>query len=279
MSNTLAIILTFGIYMAIDTKLSFCEAYNNCGGIFGEYEAFLQNCEHIARQASTDSVTGNAVSNARGAWYAWLLAIDSIRFNQANPLSHYLVKLPNHAQFDCNRLYIDELWNLIDDFRNKLAAVGNVNLVTSNPDYVIINREVAVTLPTFGNTITQTVLENIDGIYSQFVARCNLNDIVGYMGAKVSVRPDRRIQLLHEGSLTKAIYAHLQTRMWLIDAIGIKYYAVSINFTEADKRGLRSVATHSIASSALKPQPAVDDVVAVSNTLTANSFFTISLTP
>lgn len=262
--------------MAIDTKDVFCQAFNRVVGQFNNYETFLNSCGALALLTSPGA-SQNAINNARGAWYAWILAIESLRFNLAEVNSNYLIKLPNITQFDSTMLYKHELSDLISDFKTKLIAIGNVNLVTSNPDYVIIRRSVIATLPSIPTLLSGADLDRIDVWYKAFINQCELDDIVGYVGAKVSVRPDRRIQLLHEGSLSKAIYAHLQTRQWLINARGIKYYAVSISFTDADKNGLRSVATHSIASAALKPEPAVDDVVSVFDTLTGNAFFTAAL--
>lgn len=262
--------------MAIDTKTVFCQTFNNASGIFGNYEQFLSACESLARVVDP-ATTGSAINNARGAWYAWILAIEAMRFNTQNQHSNFLIKLPNVTQLDSTQLYQEDISALISDFKTKLNAIGNVNLVTSNPDYAIVNREVDVNLINIPPMLSGDVLDRIDGWYRFFIGRCRLDDILGYVGAKVSVRPDRRIQLLHEGSLSKAIYAHLQTRKWLINAQGIKYYAVSMSFTEADKNGLRSVATHSIASAALKPEPAVDDVVSVYNTPTAAGFFNSAL--
>ena len=258
--------------MPIDTRNIFCQAFNNVGGLFGNYDDFLDGCDILAT-ATTPGITQNAKNNARGAWYAWMFAIESIRFNRNHEASNYLVKLPNIVQFDSTLLYEQDLSDLIADFKEKLNAIGNVNLVTSNPDFVIISRIVPNFLPTIPPVLAPVNLDTIDLWYRSFVGLCSLNQLIGYVGVKVSVRPDRRIQLLHEGSLRKAIYAHLQTRQWLINAPGIKYYAVSINFTLADKNGLRSVATHSIASAALKPEPAVDDVVSVFDRATASTFF------
>ncbi|WP_373695840.1 Cfr10I/Bse634I family restriction endonuclease [Brunnivagina elsteri] len=39
------------------------------------------------------------------------------------------------------------------------------------------------------------------------MGKCNLKDIIGYASIKTSLRPDRRLQIPHEGSLMKAIYA------------------------------------------------------------------------
>ncbi|MFZ6754167.1 Cfr10I/Bse634I family restriction endonuclease [Undibacterium sp. Dicai25W] len=258
--------------MAIDTKSVFCRAYNSANYTSLNFEQFLGQCEAIAR-LDEPAVSGAALANTRGAWYAWLIAIESIRFGQSNPLASFLVKLPNVSSFDSISLYEESISKLVVDFREKLSLAGDVNLTTSNPDYVIISRELGYALPDITGVIAPVNLEQIDTFYRNFVGRCNLDQIVGYLGAKSSVRPDRRIQLLHEGSLTKAIYTHLQTRLWLINPKGIKYYAVSMSFGPADLAGLKSVATHSIASSAMKPEPAIDIATSVFDTQTAHSFF------
>jgi hypothetical protein len=257
--------------MSIDTKQTFIDAYNFLDGNPSSYEELLNKCVENARQE--EQPTQNAINNARGAWYAWIIAIDAMKYCADNANAHYLVKLPNARQFDAHSLYVQSVWMLIDDFRRKLNAMGNVNLVTSNPDFVIINRRLCENPPIINSYIKHTDIANVDDFYKEFIERCELDDVIGHMGAKTSVRPDRRIQLLHEGSLTKAIYAHLQTRLWLTHAKGVKYYAVSLAWGQADIEGLRSVATHSIASASLTPQPAVDDVVEVKDSITAKSFF------
>lgn len=257
--------------MAIDTKQTFIDAYNFFNGNPRTYEELLEKCAENARR--TEQPPQNALNNARGAWYAWIIAIDAIKYCTFNSDANYLIKLPNARQFDVHSLYVKNVWSLIDDFRKKLNSIGNVNLVTSNPDFVIINRKLRESAPIINAVLTHADIVCVDEFYREFIEICELDDVIGHMGAKTSVRPDRRIQLLHEGSLTKAIYAHLQTRLWLTQANGVKYYAVSLSWGDADIEGLRSVATHSIASASLTPQPAVDDVVEVNDSISANLFF------
>jgi hypothetical protein len=257
--------------MAIDTKSSFISAYNFFLGNPPNYTELLDKCAHFA--SVTETPTQNALNNARGAWYAWIIAIDAMKYAYHNSNANYLIKLPNAEQFDAHSLYVRDILDLIEDFRDKLSQIGNVNLITSNPDFVIISRDKFKDPKEIGSSISITDLNFVDEFYRNFINKCSLDDVIGHVGAKTSVRPDRRIQLLHEGSLTKAIYAHLQTRKWLTQAKGVKYYAVSLAWGQADIRGLRSVATHSIASASLKPQPAVDDVVEMKDSTTANLFF------
>ncbi|WP_279615263.1 Cfr10I/Bse634I family restriction endonuclease [Photobacterium leiognathi] len=113
--------------------------------------------------------------------------------------------------------------------------------------------------------LTKESLEHLDKIYQNIVGKCELDDIVGYFSLKTSLRPDRRLQIAHEGSLTKAIYVHLQTRSWLMEPRGIKYFGGSLAINDADIRALKTVATHSITTVMSKPERAVDEVFSISD--------------
>ncbi|MEZ9785078.1 Cfr10I/Bse634I family restriction endonuclease [Vibrio breoganii] len=41
-------------------------------------------------------------------------------------------------------------------------------------------------------------------------------EIVGCFSIKTSLRPDCHLQTAHEGSLTRAVYVHLQIRSWFM---------------------------------------------------------------
>jgi len=58
----------------------------------------------------------------------------------------------------------------------------------------------------------------------------------------------------------KALYVHLQNREWIINPIGIKYFAAATSISEADRKGLKTVATHSITNVQSIPEAAVDEV-------------------
>jgi hypothetical protein len=104
------------------------------------------------------------------------------------------------------------------------------------------------------------VITQLENFYRHLTGLCNLDDIMGYLSVKSSLRPDRRLQISHEGSLMKAIYVHLQTRDWIIEPNGLKYYAASTSIGPADYKALKTVATHSITNVQSKPVAAVDQV-------------------
>jgi len=186
---------------------------------------------------------------------------------------HIVLKLPNVKTMPCVRLYEGSLHDLLEDFKKKLMAVAQVNLVTSNPDFAIINEKCKSTrIYDLSTLLTTEHLDSYDALYKSFEGTCSLGDLVAFLGVKTSLRPDRRIQLLHEGSLMKAIHTHLKTRNWDISAASLKYYGLSLHLTEADIVGLKSVATHSIVSASLIPERAVDEMLEVSNTAELESF-------
>ena len=71
----------------------------------------------------------------------------------------------------------------------------------------------------------------------------------------------------------KALYAHLKTRLWEIDAKGLKYYAMARKVGNSDRKALKTVATHSLISVDAKPQSAVDEVYEVDTLERAKQVF------
>ena len=222
------------------------------------------------------AITTGALSNAHGDWYEWLLAITAWNTFVNNPEANLALLLPNSSQFNVANLYTEELTDLIEDLRAKVQNVAQVQLITSNPDFVIIDRQIVdqiIRSPGLITTIDTATIARLNTAYSNFVGRCTFNEILGYVSVKTSFRPDRRLQIAHEGSLMKAIYIHLQTRKWIIDPPGLKYYAIATKATNSDRDALRTVATHSITTVSSLPQAAVDDVFEVNSLQRAAQVF------
>jgi hypothetical protein len=140
--------------------------------------------------------------------------------------------------------------------------------VTSNPDFVIVDvSKLKLKLPLTKriDTFTPSALENLDLLYKSLIGKCNFDNLIGYISVKTTFRPDRRLQIPHEGSLMKAIYAHLQTRDWIINPRGLRYYAIASGMNEHDIKALRTVATHSITTVNELPKAAVDGVYKVNS--------------
>ena len=235
----------------------------------------LDHFDFVIQQTSP-SITKQALSNAHGDWYEWLLAIQAWNYHVENPNSFLIINLPNINQFDVGQLYIDELYNFILDLRQKVIEASAVSLITSNPDFVIINAS-NILLPAHFNekiiTINQDSISKIQKAYQDIVGKCDFDDIVGYLAVKTSFRSDRRLQIPHEGSLMKALYTHLQTRKWILLPKGLKYYAAATVVGAEDRNALKTVATHSITSVHNIPQAAVDEVFEINSLNQAESVF------
>ncbi|HXA00345.1 MAG TPA: Cfr10I/Bse634I family restriction endonuclease [Cytophagaceae bacterium] len=227
-------------------------------------------------QKEDPSITKDALNNARGDWYEWLLAFSAWNYFAENKKSNLALLTPNISQFDVARLYEDKLYNLIQDLRAKVLKSSSVQLISSNPDFVIIDRKLANKLFPKIEKITkidQTAIQTIETAYKKFEAHCSFEDIVGYVAVKLSFRPDRRLQIPHEGSLMKAIYTHLQTREWIISPKGLKYFAIATKVGIPDRAALKTVATHSITTVHSIPQAAVDEVFEVNSLVQAQIAF------
>ena len=222
------------------------------------------------------TVSKDALNNVHGDWYEWLLAISAWNYSAKNKDANLALLTPNISQFDIARLYNDKLYNLIQDLRRKVLESSSVQLISSNPDFVIINRKVVNEI--IGEIepiiiVDQQAIALVENAFRELTGKCDFGDIHGYISVKTSFRPDRRLQIPHEGSLMKAIYTHIQTREWIINPKGLKYYAIATKVGTPDRTALKTVATHSITTVQSIPQAAVDEVFEVNSLQQAEFVF------
>lgn len=240
------------------------------------FKSLVQEIDQKVRQ-QYPTIKQGALNNVHGDWYEWFINIASwIYFIEKDGKSHLPILLPNVNRLDVSTLYNRGLSNLIEDLRTKINQQAKVNLITSNPDMVIIHRDLAFKLFDFIGKIDRVdvaLLEKISGLYEQIIGKCDFSDIVGYISVKFSLRPDRRLQIPHEGSLMKALYRHLQTRKWAINPAGLKYYAMSAQLSKADRNALKTVATHSITTVQSLPEAAVDNIFEIDSLDQARTAF------
>jgi hypothetical protein len=248
------------------------------GQIPTRHERFTQILQDLddAVRAVEPNVSTGALSNSHGDWYEWMLAIASWNVSAKYPALNVAIPLPNKTTLQLSSLYVQSLSDKIDDLRRKVEQSSTVQLISSNPDFILIRRELADRL--FGPITPYTKidvddLDNLNGLWSALVGNCVFEDIVGYLSVKSSLRPDRRLQISHEGSLMKALYVHLQTREWIINPPGLRYYAMATRVGASDRESLKTVATHSITTVASIPEPAVDEVYEVDRLKTAKNAF------
>lgn len=257
---------------SIKSSSVFCDALGGADPLsLGDYKAFLASCEALVRTEFKPNQ--GALNNVRGNWYEWLISVGAINFVKNNQKSkHILLPLPNVRSLDYMSLYKKEIYHFIDDLREK-TALRNVSLISSNPDYAVVSLPVTSKLPNTTH-INTTLIEEVDQFYNNFVGKLDLDDLSAFVSIKTSLRPDRRLQLSHEGALVKAFYEHLKGRLWKINAAGVKYYGLSIDVKDADRKGLQTVATHSILSVNTIPEAAVDSVHKITNGADLQSFLT-----
>ena len=228
------------------------------------------------------NITSQALSNCHGDWYEWLLNIIAWKVIARNQTNYILVSLPNVTGFSIFDLYKPEVLSMVNKLKDRANKQG-VQLITSNPDFVIINKNLFFNLNDFNfdSYLDQQQLAKMDSAYTNYIGKCALHDVIGYLSVKHSLRPDRRLQIAHEGSLMKAIYSNLCNAAYS-DAPNrtyppLKYYAATSRATEADLNGLKTIATHSLANLDAPMVTAVDEVFICSTVEEATSVFSFIL--
>lgn len=193
----------------------------------------------IKKQCPT--IQQGALNNVHGSWYEWILS-HHFWNHYCDVKSAFLVaKLPNITQFDIAELFSPKLKAFISDLREKVSDTGDVSLVTSNPDFVIAKTEISEPSNIDSKLYSPDSIQFLDSIYNSLIGKLDFDTLIGFSSVKTSFRPDRRLQIPHEGSLMKAIYAHLVTREWIIRPKSLKYYAIARSVNDADRNAFKTV--------------------------------------
>lgn len=254
----------------INSKKSFVSAIPT-SSVYGD--SFESIIDHICDVVTNDGIQrdlpvgGQNFRNARGRWFEWLVNYFAWEFFQSKNSSIRLVNLPNADKLECTDLYIAEYADHIHDLKEKLK-LQDIELITSNPDFVLIDTfgmDVDVTKKFNLNTPKEGDLEFFDNLYAQFIGKCDLNSLLGYVSVKTSTRSDRRFQWLHEGNLAKSLHLHIRTREWLNDVRLLKFFCMSFDLKPKDIIALKTATTHTIASIGLVPEKSVDNAFKVTN--------------
>lgn len=251
----------------LDTRKIFSEQFKVSGDFSRiTFTDFLDECDKWAMQEAAKStsvkVTKQALGNARGKWFEWLIAIGFWHWADTQKgVKFTLAQLPNVSSFDSAKLFKGEVYQAIHAFKNKLSE-SDVTMVTSNPDFVLIKkkpfRDQSIEKLLTGE-INSVQLETLSNHYTHFIDSCSLSDIFGYLAVKSSMRPDRRLQIAHEGSTYKALSKNISNA--LNQEVYIpRFFAIASATTDSDRNALKTVATHSIAENGETPTRAVDRV-------------------
>lgn len=257
---------------SINSSVVFCDCLKSQNPLdFLSFKDFLNECEQLVKREFSPS--DGALANVRGNWYEWLISVGYFWYQRKylNGDKFVFIPIPNISGLDLYSLYEDEIYKFICDLRGKTEKVG-VSLISSNPDFVLIEKELHGEIPNLQN-FDKDQLVKVEEFYKNYIGKCDFSEIIAFASVKTSLRPDRRLQLSHEGALTKAFYQHLKTRLWLTNVPGLQYFACSMQVGQKDINALKTVATHSILSVDSIPEPAVDLLLAVSNGKELKSFF------
>lgn len=244
----------------------------------GNFETFFIECEALIRDECVkhglDQPESSAIGRARGDWYEWLFSIGNIEFILANKSSarHVFIPLPNKDKFDYLTLYNDTINRYFSELRDMLGKEG-VTLSSSNPDFAVVRMSATDDILPSQLAISEELITQLGAMCKSLVGRFSFEEFIGFVSVKTSVRGDRRLQLPAEAALVKAYYEHLKARMWKTNSAGLKYYAVSMEFTDKDMETLQTAALHSIISVNTRPEKAVDQVWTVSNSDEMTSLF------
>ena len=84
----------------------------------------------LAVKTEYPSVTTGALNNAHGDWFEWLLSIAAWNTHIKYDTPYLAFCLPNINQFDCARLYNQELYSMIQHLRREVVGSSNVQLIS-----------------------------------------------------------------------------------------------------------------------------------------------------
>ena len=179
---------------------------------------------------------------------------------------------PNATRLDIHSLYRNEIQEIVKEIRKNANAKG-VNFVSSNPDFAVIR------IPDFEhkyfdlNEIEISDLDILDNYYQNLLGKVNFKDLTGFLSVKTSFRPDRRLQIAHEGSLIKAMHYYIGKNITCSRDTKLVYQAISTNATKADLKALKTLAPHSISIEGNHLEPAIDNVKRIDCFSSAEIFF------
>lgn len=254
----------------IQSKNSFVMTAPSALHHFNNFDDIIDDiCKSVTDYGNTKKmrVGSQNFRNARGRWFEWLLNYLVWDFFASSNSTLRMINLPNADKFECTNLYLPKYSEHIGDLKKKLQ-VQDIELVTSNPDFVLIdtaNLDIDIDQIFDVNNPQIEDLDFFDNFYNKFIGKCDLNDLQGYVSVKTSTRSDRRFQWLHEGNLAKSLHLHIRTREWLTTVRSLKFFCMSYDLKPKDVTALKTATTHTIASIGLKPEKSVDNAFKVIN--------------
>lgn len=211
-----------------------------------------------------------SLNNIRGTWTQYIFSSLAWNYFAAHPHGNScFVHLPSISTLRFIDLFDpDASAALKNGLLDRLESQG-VTLSISNPDFLCIRDVYPEDMLIFREKICNLSLdsqERMDSAYKNLLHSCSYSSLRYGIALKTSLRSDRRYQVAYEGSVLKALIAHLQVRFWDV-SFETKYYTVVANKVgPEDRRALTAPATHSIVDVHTPPIKAVDEIFEVRST-------------
>ena len=212
--------------------------------------------------------TGQAMRNLRGGWFENLISVVAwnsvIEFNKKAKGRLAIIAMPQESIMQFWELYDGEAKRVLDKLFSSLSEKG-ITLTLSNPDFLCVSVKEDGLLeetsrPCQGLTLNN--LRRIRAAYEPFKGKCSYNSINFGLAVKSTIRPDRRYQIVYEGSLLKAIVKHLRT-VFVDRNYVVPYYGMvsQVELSDKDKVVFTNPTIDSITDVDGEPRRAVDEIV------------------
>jgi hypothetical protein len=141
-----------------------------------------------------------------------------------------------------------------------------IKMTLPNPDFVCVTGLDKTLQPFFEKKIKSNSLEDVETInqaYQRVKGLCDYKSIRFGLSVKHEIKPDRRYLIVYEGSLVKAMVAHIQARYWDSSYV-MKYYGlVHQPMSAPDREVYLNPSIDSITDVHATPRKAVDEMVQV----------------
>lgn len=242
----------------------------------GDLEVIMSTLQNKVKFAHQElgykfSDSSNAFNNIRGTWTHYIFGLIgwNIFCNNVRVGNSCLVSLPSISALRFTDLFdTDASEALRSGLLRRLSKQG-VELTMSNPDFICVSDITPDDMAMFQEPITNLSIESqnkLSNAYKIIKNCCSHSSMKFGIAMKTSLRSDRRYQIAYEGSILKALIAHLQVRYW-DTGFQTYYYAVVANKVNGEDRAVLSApATHSIVDVHTPPVKAIDAIFEVKST-------------
>lgn len=156
----------------------------------------------------------NAFNNVRGAWTRHVFSYISWNEFCGEPKvgNSCIVALPSITSLRFTDLFDPEASTALDSGLLRRLSIQGIELRMSNPDFVCISDITPEDMKIFSIPVINLSLESqqkLDTAYKKIKGCCSYSALKFGVALKTSLRSDRRYQVAYEGSILKALIAHL----------------------------------------------------------------------